>query len=205
MSPESQIPSTGPLSVISNDDRTEVSDYLYYGGVRHLRRAYRIPLDLNCLHFNIENGRYRTKYLALKNANPEVNINPREERWAEEILKLLNGTFVDPNTNQVNIYAKLVLNPNCLLKFDWEWGNTGHFTIFTNDFLEELEFKVGYIYGPGQQEYQYGFDIKAQDVGIVRTIQWDGGGPRIWVLGDNPLPGDWDVWLLWNYNWYEVK
>ena len=124
-----------------------------------------------------------------------------------EVDTAIDFTYVDANTNQLNIYAKLVLNSNCILKFDWEWGDTGHFTVFTNKFLEELEFKVGYIYDSGQDEYQYGFDINAQDVGIVRTIQWDVDGnlPRIWVLGDNPLPGDWYVWLLWNYNWYEVK
>jgi len=124
-----------------------------------------------------------------------------------DVNTAVDFTFVDSNTNQINIYAKLVLNPNCILKFDWEWGETGHFTVFTNDFLKELEFKVGYIYDSAQDEYQYGFDINAQDVGIVRTIQWDVDGnlPRIWVLGDNPLPGDWDVWLLWNYEWYEVK
>jgi len=127
---------------------------------------------------------------------------------AIDVDTAVDFTFVDQSSNQVNIYAKLVLNPNCIVKFDWDWDQTGHFTVFTNEFLKELQFKVGYKYSPEQQEYQYGFNIQAQDVSIIRTIQWDtenGLVPRIWILGDEPLPGDWDVWLLWNYDWYEVK
>lgn len=127
---------------------------------------------------------------------------------AVDVDTAVDFIFVDKNSNQINIIAKLVLNPDCIVKFDWDWDQTGHFTVFTNDFLKELQFKVGYKYSSEQQEYQYGFDINAQDVGIVRTIQWDtenGLFPRIWILGDKPLPGDWDVWLLWNYEWYEVN
>lgn len=96
MTGEAQLPTSGPLSILRNEDRTEVCEYLYYGGTRQLCRAYRIPLT--SLHFNIENGRYRTKFLVLRKANPGVNIDPTDDRWRDEIMKLLNGTFVDPNT-----------------------------------------------------------------------------------------------------------
>ncbi len=92
---ESQIPTQGPLSVLTEEAWTGVSDNLRYGGQPHLRKCYRIPIDL--LHFNIENGRYRTKFLLLKKANPDATIDPRQEQWREEILKLLNGTWEDPN------------------------------------------------------------------------------------------------------------
>lgn len=91
---ESQIPTEGPLSVLAEEAWTGVSDNLRYGGQTHLRKCYRIPIDL--LHFNIENGRYRTKFLLLKKANPDATIDPREEPWRGEILKLLNGTWEDP-------------------------------------------------------------------------------------------------------------
>ena len=87
-------------------------------------------------------------------------------------------------------------------------AKTGHFTVFTNNLLEELFIDAGYNYDPSYNEYQYGFMVTASDVGIIRTIQWDtqdGHIPRFWVLGDNPFPNNWDVWLLWNYEWYEVK
>lgn len=90
----SQIPLSGPLSSLQDDTSFygEVQ-YLDYGGERHLRKAYRIPIDL--LHFNIENGRYATKFSLLKGANPGVNINPRASHWRDEILRMLNGTWED--------------------------------------------------------------------------------------------------------------
>ena len=94
---ESQIPQTGPLSSLEEDQSFygEVQ-YLDYGGARHLRKAYRIPIDL--LHFNIENGRYATKFALLRGANPGVNINPRDSQWRNEILQMLDGTWEDAAT-----------------------------------------------------------------------------------------------------------
>lgn len=92
---ESQIPSQGPLSVLAEAAWTGVCDNLRYGGRLHLRKCYRIPIDL--LHFNIHNGRYRTKHLLLQKANPDATIDPTQDRWKAEILKLLNGTWEDSN------------------------------------------------------------------------------------------------------------
>lgn len=117
-------------------------------------------------------------------------------------------TFYDKNSNEIFIYGNVVLNPDCILKFDWEWGKMGHFTVFTNDLVENINFEVGYGYDQSYDEYEYGFRINGTDISIIRTIQWDtenGAIPRIWVLGDDLIPGSWDVWLLWQYEWYEVK
>ena len=117
-------------------------------------------------------------------------------------------SMADKNSNEIFLNSHIILNPSCIVNFNWEWGQTGHFTIFTNNLLEELFIDVGYNYDSSYNEYQYGFKLDATDVNIIRTIQWnteDGHIPRIWILGDNPLPGNWDVWLLWNYEWYEVK
>ena len=93
---ESQIPNEGPLSILSEDDWTGVSENLRYGGQSHLRRSYRIPIDI--LHFNIKTGRYRIRFSLLEKANPEVIIDPTQDRWRQEILSLLNGTWEDKNT-----------------------------------------------------------------------------------------------------------
>ena len=94
---ERQIPRTGPLSSLTdNDDFSGEIQFLHYGGSRHLRKAFRIPIDL--LHFNIRNGRYATKFTLLQGANPGVNIDPTDSHWRNEILKMLNGTWEDPNT-----------------------------------------------------------------------------------------------------------
>jgi hypothetical protein len=117
-------------------------------------------------------------------------------------------TFSDKNSNEIFITGSVILNPSCILKFDWVWGETGHFTIFTNNLIEEVFFEVGYNYQQNIDEFQYGFKISGDDINIIRTIQWDtqdGIIPRIWILGDETIPGIWDVWLLWQYEWYEVK
>ena len=97
MMPESQIPKTGPLSILNEEsDWTQVQQNLFYNGRPHLRRAFRIPIEL--LHFNLQNGRYHTKFLLLQQAHPGENIDPNEPRWRDEILKLLNGTWEDHRT-----------------------------------------------------------------------------------------------------------
>jgi len=93
---ENQIPNEGPLSILSEGDWTGVSENLRYGGQSHLRKSYRIPIDI--LHFNIKNGRYRIRYSLLEKANPEVIIDPTQDRWRREILSLLNGTWEDSKT-----------------------------------------------------------------------------------------------------------
>ena len=100
---ENQIPQTGPLSSLTEDNEYGEVQFLHYGGARHRRRAFRVPIDL--LHFNIENGRYSTRFALLQDANPEVNIDPTDLHWRGEILKMLNGTWVDPRTG-VNTYSE---------------------------------------------------------------------------------------------------
>lgn len=182
------------------------------GGKFYLKANKDIPINLDNLEF--EGLKISGKIDLHKDSTISVEWNRGEQGYFltrtsnADIETSAEFTFYDKDSNRLNIYAKIVINPNCLIKFDWKWGDTGHFTIFTNDFLRELEFKVGYMYNYEQNEHKYGFKIDAQSVSIVRTIQWDtvnGNVPRIWVLGDNPLPSDWDVWLLWNYKWYEVK
>ncbi len=117
-------------------------------------------------------------------------------------------SMTDKNSNEIFLVSHIILNPSCIISFDWTWGQTGHFTVFTNNLIEDLFIDIGYNYDSNYDEYKYGFKLEATDVSIIRTIQWDtedGHIPRFWVLGDDPLPGNWDVWLLWNYEWYEVK
>ncbi len=116
--------------------------------------------------------------------------------------------FIDKNSNEIFILCNIILNNNCILKFDWEWDEIGYFTIFTNDLIENLKFEVGYNFDDILNEFEYGFRINGSDINLIRTIKWDtenGVIPRIWILGDNTLPGNWDIWLLWKYEWYEVK
>ena len=115
--------------------------------------------------------------------------------------------ILDKNSNEFFVFCNLVLNKNCILKFEWNWAESGHFTVFTNNIIENVYFEIGYNFNDDIDEFEYGFRINGSNVNLIRTIQWDtenGVIPRIWVLGDD-LPGNWDVWLLWKYDWYEVK
>ena len=122
----------------------------------------------------------------------------------------LEVTFVDITSDQVQLFGSFSLYEDRYLKIEWELGRTGYFTIFTPEPLgESLFLQIGYNYDYEKQEYQYGFLINATDfLMITKTIQWDtinGAIPRIWVLGDEPLPGNWAVSLLWNYTWYDFE
>ena len=66
-----------------------------------------------------------------------------------------------------------------------------------------------FAYAPeGNGNYQYGFKLDGYDfIDITRIIIWQTDDriiPRIWILGDNPLPGDWTIKVLWKGDWYDV-
>jgi hypothetical protein len=95
------------------------------------------------------------------------------------------------------------------LQLSWELGESGYFTVYTfgQPLGDEFNLKVGY--DPQQSGYyQYGFELTGENfIEITRTIQWyaiNGQLVRIWVLGDEPIPGDWTLQVLWNYQWYTV-
>jgi len=60
------------------------------GGKKDLR-VYRIPIQY--LYFNIENGRYADKMLQLKADHPGVDIDPKLEKWRDEIYSMLKGEY----------------------------------------------------------------------------------------------------------------
>jgi hypothetical protein len=116
--------------------------------------------------------------------------------------------FVDIESENFKMNGYISLNEDSYVKIEWEWGPTGYFMVFTREPIgNELYFEVGY--GPIQNDnYQWGLRVEADGfLDIKRTVMWDTNPtiPRIWILGDEPFPGDWDVWVLLNWEWYEVK
>lgn len=65
---------------------------LWLKGQKQDLKVYRIPIEY--LYFNIENGRYADKMLQLRADNPGVDIDPKEEKWKNEIYKMLKGEYV---------------------------------------------------------------------------------------------------------------
>jgi len=133
----------------------------------------------------------------------------KEGHLLVELNKDVNITFANVSSENFKLYGYISLYGNRKLKLDWEWGDTGHFTIYTFNRAIGKELYVEFGYGEKKNDtYRYGFKLTATNfLNITRTIQWDtvnGIVPRIWILGDKPLPSEWHAWLLWNYKWYEV-
>jgi hypothetical protein len=61
----------------------------WVGGRKRDLEVYQIPLEH--LYFNIENGRYRDRMIKLRHEHAGENIDPREDRWKQEIEKMLAG------------------------------------------------------------------------------------------------------------------
>ncbi len=111
--------------------------------------------------------------------------------------------FGDKYSSNAYFYGKVKLASGAAVKFSWDWSPNGYFMVFCNLF-EELDVETYINYDQAQQQYQYGFKANATDVSFTRTLKWDINSLRFWWLGDEPLPGQWDVRILWNYEWHEV-
>ena len=112
-------------------------------------------------------------------------------------------TFGAKYSSNVYFYGKVTLAPGATVKFTWDWSPNGNFMVFCNLF-EEINVEAYINYSPDQQQYQYGFKAQATDVMFTRTLKWDVANLRFWWLGDEPLPGQWDVKILWDYKWHDV-
>jgi hypothetical protein len=111
--------------------------------------------------------------------------------------------FGTKNSSNMYFYGMVKLAPGATVKFTWDWSSSGNFMVFCNLF-EEIDVEAYINYDSGQQQYQYGFRTHATDIMFTRTLKWDTTGLRFWWLGDEPLPSQWDVWVLWNYEWHKV-
>ena len=123
--------------------------------------------------------------------------------------KAVKVTFVDTAGETFKIHGSVSINATRRLQLLWELGDTGHFTVYTygQPLGDQFSLEVGY--DPQHTgSYQYGFRLIGQHfIQLTRTIQWysvNGNLVRIWILGDQPIPGDWTLQVLWNGQWYPV-
>jgi len=128
-----------------------------------------------------------------------------------ELNKPVEFTFVDLTSPQFKMYGYISLYGNRKLSLDWEFKEIGHFIIYTYGQPIGQDFDFEFQFDPnGGGNYQYGFSLEGHDfLEITRQIMWDIDPdnrllPRIWILGDNPLPGDWTLQILWKGSWYPV-
>ncbi len=123
--------------------------------------------------------------------------------------KAVAVTFVDAASETFKIHGNVSINASRRLQLSWELGESGHFTVYTfgQPLGEQFSLEVGY--DPQHTgSYKYGFRLIGEHfIQITRTIQWyavNGTLVRIWILGDEPIPGDWTLQVLWNGQWYPV-
>jgi hypothetical protein len=123
--------------------------------------------------------------------------------------KAVAVTFVDTASESFKIHGNVAVNANRRLQLSWELGESGQFTVYTfgQPLGDQFNLEVGY--DPQHTgNYKYGFRLIGEHlIRITSTIQWlavNGSLVRIWVLSDVPLPGDWNLTVLWNSQWYSV-
>ena len=130
-----------------------------------------------------------------------------------ELNKPVEVTFVDMSTGTFKLYGYISLYGDKKLLITWEltdgYISNGFFQIYTFGEAIGNEMHIEFSYAPnGGGNYLYGFKVDAYDyLDITRTIVWNTEDriiPRIWVLGDVPLPGSWNIQVLWNGDWYTV-
>jgi len=169
---------------------------------------------------NFELGGKVTKFINLKVAIDYQTVDfGLEGTWelgeGGNFLLSLNKpvelTFVDLESPQFKMYGYISLYGNRKLSLDWELKEVGHFIVYTFGQPIGEDFEFEFQFDPSSSgNYQYGFKLEGHDfLEITRQIMWDFDPdnrllPRIWIYGDNPLPGDWTVQVLWKGQWYPV-
>jgi len=123
--------------------------------------------------------------------------------------KAVSVNFVNTASDSFKINGNVCINASRRLQLSWALGDTGYFTVYTfgQPLGDQFSLEVGY--DPQHTgNYQYGFRLLGEHfIEITRTIQWysvNGSLARIWILGDEPIPGDWTLEVLWNSQWYTV-
>jgi len=104
----------------------------------------------------------------------------------------------------------ILINPNRHLNLSWDLDESGEFNFYTYNQPIGDNFDLTFSFDPlFSENYRYGFRLSGDNfIELTRTIKWyaDGGElKRIWILGDeNWIPGDWNLEVLWNYEYYSV-
>lgn len=178
-------------------------------------------LSWDYVNGQISNFNWSGKLLRLTNVDIAVNLAGEVFTVSAEFTvgqagsvelqfnKNVAVTFADAQSESFKIYGNVSFNANRRLQISWELGDSGHFTVYTYGQPLGDQFSLEFGYDPQHSgNYQYGFMLTGQQfVEITRTIQWyseNGNLLRIWVLGDQPIPGDWTLQVLWNGQWYTV-
>lgn len=81
----------GDIDLVKVAEKTDRKELFDIKGNTVELLVYRVPTKH--LFFNIENGRYADKMLQLREDNPGVEIDPRQDQWKKKIKTMLEGTY----------------------------------------------------------------------------------------------------------------
>jgi len=81
----------GDIDLVKVAEKTDRKELFDIKGNTVELPVYRVPTKH--LFFNIENGRYADKMLQLREDNPDVEIDPRQDQWKKKIKTMLEGTY----------------------------------------------------------------------------------------------------------------
>ena len=169
----------------------------------------------------VSNFSWSGKLLRLTNVDIAVNLTGDLFTVSADVSIGVNGavelqfnkkvvvTFADAQTETFALHGNVSFNASSKLQLTWALGDTGYFTVYTYGQPLGDQFNLQFAFDPQHSgNYQYGFTLTGEHfIEITRTIQWyteDGQLERIWVLGDEPIPGDWTLQVLWQGQWYNV-
>ena len=189
------------FDAVATQDLTLSWDVNGLGNITNLRWSGRITKLLNLkisVYYNSNYFDITGSWILGENGSLVVQLN-----------KKVDFTIANITSDNFKLQGHLSLYSDRKLKIEWKLGETGFFTVYT--FSKPVGEQLNVEFGYGQKQnntHRYGFKLLATDfLNVTRTIQWDtenGFVPRIWILGDKPLPNGWTAKLLWNYKWYEV-
>ena len=126
-----------------------------------------------------------------------------------EFNKDVTITFVDFENEIFRILGHVSFYADRQLGISWHWGDMGYFTVTTYDEPLGENFYLEILYDRDNQgEYRYGMMIAADEfLNTYFNISWyrDQAHSRpYWWIASGGLPSNWDIWLLWNYEWWEI-
>src|SRR5439155_20898262 len=112
-----------PVDIQQYSIKTDRKHLIWFNGEKHELDVCRIPTKY--LHFNIQNGRYADKMIQLRSDHPGDNIDPRVDKWRDQISKMLCGQY--PGTQEdrepwerlrEDIKGKSTLTPRVVIAAD---------------------------------------------------------------------------------------
>lgn len=133
---------SGSVQIKNVAQKTDRMEMFWLRGKRRELPVFRVPISH--LYFNIENGRYADKMVQLRQENPGVEINPKEEQWKSKIWAMLKGEYSGAEKDREpferlkrDLLAREQLRPGVVLNDGGVLDGNRRFAVLTDLYLTE--------------------------------------------------------------------